>query len=179
MQQQAIINGLIAFSVVILACQNLKAGVEKRQMQEQLQQQEAQCHAVRQILREIVQRQHMESLASQIVQELEAPRRPSFNARWFPNQNSRDSTLDHRTEQHIADRLERHFQSIVGDSALDESERDLKKVQALTTPSELSLTVELDKLSDSLDMDDILAALQNESNDESAPKIVKKRIFSM
>jgi hypothetical protein len=183
MQQQAIINGLIAFSVVILACQNLKAGVEKRQIQEQLQQQEEQFHALRQTLQQLLQRPHLDSLAAEIVQELEAPFERSSIRVWFRHENSRkdSSNPDCNTAQRIADRLEQHLHNIVGDAAMDESERDLKKVQALTTHSQpiKSISKEVEILSDSVTMDEVLAALQDENSFETGPKVVKKRLFSM
>jgi hypothetical protein len=181
MQQQAIINGLIAFSVVILACQNLKAGVDKRQIQEQLQQQEEKFHDLRKTLQQLLQRPHLDAMAAQIIQELEAPNEPSSSGAWFRNGKSRDWTRDPNKAQRIADRLEQYLQNIVGDAALDESERDLKKVQALATPSEsiAALSHEVEIISDSVTMDEVLAALQSENDDNTERKVVKKRIFSM
>jgi hypothetical protein len=176
LQQQAVINGLIAFSVVVLACQNLKASVEKRQLQEQLQQQQEQCDAARQALKQLLHRPHMDAVAAQILQEMEStPSERSSIEGWWRGGNSTENTIErNKLMQLIADRLEQHLHNIVGDAALEEAERDLKKVQALTTPSSNDI-----HLLDPESMGDVLAALNSEIDNETTPKVVKKRIFSM
>ena len=182
-QQQAIINGLIAFSVVILACQNLKASVDKKQIQEQLQQQQDECNTARHALQQLLQRPHMDDIAAQIVQELESlSERPSNGGGWFRNGKSTEGTPERNKVQLIADQLERHLNSMVGDAALEERERDLKKVQALNTPAsteQVSLTTEVELTDAPVVIEDVLALLQEESSNETGPKVVKKRLFSM
>ena len=176
---QAAINAICSFMVVLLAAQSLKSGSERRKAELHLTAALEVLAETQDKLKHLTNAGHVKAMAAACVAEIavlqhqeEERRKQSKTGGWLSRTSSGSELsaqeLQQLQQEQIAAVLQRHLSSFVGDSALTEAEKDQKHVLELVQTPE----------------DSLLQALQEEQEttivrDADGTTVIKKRVFSI
>jgi hypothetical protein len=200
--QQAAINAVCSFMVVLLAAQSLKSGSDKRKAELQLEAALEVVSETRDKLKLVLDTSTSHRIAQACLDQMtdtNAPTSPPKSSAWFwssrPPATSAATNLETSNDvDRLAAIVQQQLYAVIGNAALTEAERDQRRMQQLALAEAAAAqlaTPDLDTdtnrilqqaLSSSVAPDQSSTAVESNGAVDATGKgasVVKKRVFSM